>query len=106
MMYGSDGLVDAVLRNFAVINLVDFAQDEISRLGRGDADNYSRGAHREETFKQLGQAVALAGFSKSDESGGSAVQVQDGDCYSQSGPDLKFVAAGALLPSLFQKLLA
>jgi hypothetical protein len=116
-MYGTDGIVNAVLRNFAVINLTELAQSELLSGGRGRklaADEaVKQGAAGQsavgrsavdQTVQQLGVAIALAGFSQSAEPAGAAVQVQTGEPSPPVGPDLRYAAAGAVLPALVRRL--
>ena len=121
-MYGTDGIVNAVLRNFAVINLTELAQSELlsgGRAGRLRAEETvtqtagggppaagppgGRSAV-DQTVQQLGVAIALAGFTQSAEPAGAAVQVQTGESSSHMGPDLRYAAAGAVLPALVRRL--
>lgn len=116
-MYGTDGIVNAVLRNFAVINLTELAQSELLSGGRAGrlraeetvtqtAGGRSAGGRSavDQTVQQLGVAIALAGFTQSAEPAGAAVQVQTGESSSHMGPDLRYAAAGAVLPALVRRL--
>jgi hypothetical protein len=107
-MYGSEGIIDTVLRNFAVINLIETVQSELAGESANrrpsEESDYRRLRTFEKTLDQLGLAIGIAGVSQSAESGGSAVPAPAGESYPQSGSDLRYVAAGALLPSLFRGL--